>query len=83
MTDTSDFFDFGFTATEYDPTVLEEKENRLNDYKRAFELLYNDIEGLLDNLQKNPEKDYIYWPNRTEKVQEFRKRIQKYDPNKY
>ncbi len=25
---------------------------------------------LLVNLMKNPEKEYIYWPNRTEKIQE-------------
>jgi len=25
---------------------------------------------LLVNLMKNPEKEYIYWPNRTDKIQE-------------
>lgn len=25
---------------------------------------------LLVNLMKNPEKEYIYWPNRTEKIQD-------------
>ena len=29
------------------------------------------IQPLLNNLQKNPEKEYIYWPNRLEKVEEF------------
>ena len=33
--------------------------------------LYNMIQPLLNNLQKNPEKEYIYWPNRLEKVEEF------------
>jgi len=34
-------------------------------------MLYNGILPLLENLKKNPEKDYIYWPNRTGKVEEF------------
>jgi len=33
--------------------------------------LYNAILPLLSNLKANPEKDYIYWPNRTEKVEAF------------
>ena len=33
--------------------------------------MYNMIQPLLNNLQKNPEKDYIYWPNRMEKVEAF------------
>lgn len=28
------------------------------------------IMPLLVNLMKNPEKEYIYWPNRTEKIQD-------------
>ena len=30
---------------------------------------------LLNNLQKNPEKEYIYWPNRLDKVEEFRDKL--------
>lgn len=33
------------------------------------------IMPLLVNLMKNPEKEYIYWPNRTEKIQEQIDRI--------
>ena len=33
--------------------------------------LYNAILPLLSNLKKNPEKDYILWPNRVEKVEQF------------
>ena len=33
--------------------------------------LYNSILPLLSNLKANPEKDYIYWPKRTEKVEAF------------
>jgi len=74
-----DAFDFGFTAV--DESELEavqklsteassvaatsaEMEDKLNK-------LYNAILPLLSNLKANPEKDYIYWPNRTEKVEAF------------
>ena len=30
---------------------------------------------ILSNLKKNPEKDYIYWPKRTEKVEAFEELI--------
>jgi hypothetical protein len=75
----SDYFDFGFTAVdenelssvrelkssvETTATDAEEKGEKLNS-------LYNAILPLLGNLKKNPEKDYIYWPNRVAKVEEF------------
>jgi len=76
-------FDFGFTAV--DENELEavqklsteassvaatsaEMEDKLNK-------LYNAILPLLSNLKANPEKDYIYWPNRTEKVEAFEDHI--------
>jgi hypothetical protein len=39
--------------------------------------LYNAILPLLSNLKKNPEKDYIHWPNRTDKVEAFEDMISK------
>ncbi len=74
-----DQFDFGFTAVDENEleavqklsteasTVAasaEQNEEKLNS-------LYNAILPLLSNLKANPEKDYIYWPNRTEKVEAF------------
>jgi hypothetical protein len=74
-----DKFDFGFTAVDENEleavqklsteasTVAasaEQNEEKLNS-------LYNAILPLLSNLKANPEKDYIYWPNRTEKVEAF------------
>ena len=76
-------FDFGFTAvdeseleavqqittkassTEAEVKVLEDKLNNL----------YNAILTLLSNLKKNPEKEYILWPNRTEKIEAFEDHI--------
>ena len=45
---------------------LEAQERNL-----LLECFDNMIQPLLNNLQKNPEKDYIYWPNRLEKVEAF------------
>ena len=76
-------FDFGFTAvdeseleavqqistkassTEAEVKVLEDELNNL----------YNAILPLLSNLKKNPEKEYILWPNRTEKIEAFEDHI--------
>jgi len=68
-------FDFGFTAVDEDEleavqqakttvTQAEATSDKLNN-------LYNAILPLLSNLKANPEKDYIYWPNRVEKVEQF------------
>jgi hypothetical protein len=35
------------------------------------QLLYDAVVPLLNNLKANPEKDYIYWPNRYEKLDAF------------
>ena len=44
---------------------LEETDEKLNN-------LYNAIQPLLRNLCENPEKEYILWPNRVEKVSAFK-----------
>jgi len=74
----SDMFDFGFTAVNEDELEAVQKvsatatssEDRLNK-------LYNAITPLLNNLKQNPEKDYILWPNRLAKVEEFETYLQK------
>jgi len=73
----SDIFDFGFTAVEEDEleavqkvsVAAESTEDRLHN-------LYNAIIPLLNNLKQNPEKDYILWPNRLEKVEQFESHLQ-------
>ena len=72
-------FDFGFTAMDADEldavqTVKEEASTASEEaltLKEKCDTLYNMIQPLLNNLQKNPEKEYIYWPNRLDKVEEF------------
>lgn len=75
----SDFFDFGFTAVDENEleAVQQAAAQASTSSETATELedklnkLYNAILPLLTNLKKNPEKDYIYWPNRVEKVEAF------------
>ena len=72
-------FDFGFTAVDENEleavqsvkteastaaATSQELEDKLN-------RLYNSILPLLSNLKKNPEKEYILWPNRVEKIEQF------------
>jgi molecular chaperone GrpE (heat shock protein) len=78
-----DIFDFGFTAvSEDDLQVVESSRNQVEELqkekdeldKRA-ERLYNAILPLLDNLCKNPEKDYILWPDRQAKIEGFKQHL--------
>ncbi len=74
-------FDFGFTAvTEEELEVVKEaketavmKTAGLDRMQVKCDTLYNMIKPLLNNLAKNPEKDYIYWEGkvRLKKIEEF------------
>jgi hypothetical protein len=50
--------DFGFSFTNEDTLT----DNRVSEKLAQLEKL---ILPLLENLKKNPEKEYIHWPNRT------------------
>ena len=72
-------FDFGFTAVdEEDLQVVQDAQKAVGDTEveakttqEKLDKLYNAITPLLNNLKKNPEKEYILWPNRIEKVEQF------------
>lgn len=74
-----DFFDFGFSAVDeselesFQKATAEAKEasETASTYEDKLNKLYNTVIPLLSNLKKNPEKDYIYWPNRLQKLEEF------------
>lgn len=74
-----DIFDFGFTAVtedelasvEISKKIAEESTATAEQTEERLDKLYNAIMPLLSNLKKNPEKDYILWPNRLNKVEEF------------
>lgn len=80
-----DNFDFGFTAVDEEELeavqklteTLSSSNHSASDYEEKMNNLYNAILPLLSNLKKNPEKDYIHWPNRTDKVEEFEDMISK------
>jgi hypothetical protein len=76
----SDFdFDFGFTAVDENELdavqqiskVAEKSSQNFDQVQEKVDNLYNAMTPLLNNLKKNPEKEYILWPNRIEKVEEF------------
>ena len=74
-----DKFDFGFTAVDEDELEVVQKQSqklettsgKAEELEDKLNKLYNSILQLLSNLKANPEKDYIYWPKRTEKVEAF------------
>ena len=76
---TDDIFDFGFTAvTEEELDTVQQLTQKSSDTQETadavqnkIDKLYNAVVPLLNNLKKNPEKDYIHWPNRLDKVEQF------------
>ena len=75
----ADDFDFGFTAVdESELEAVKKTQDTANDAEQLatgtqakLDKLYNAITPLLNNLKKNPEKEYILWPNRIDKVEQF------------
>jgi hypothetical protein len=80
---TDDFFDFGFTAV--DENELEAVQKATQEVTQVastatttqdkLDRLYNAIIPLLTNLKKNPEKEYILWPDRLSKVEAFEDKL--------
>ena len=76
-------FEFGFTAVDetelkavQETTAkLETSDSESAELENKLNKLYNAILPLLSNLKMNPEKEYILWPNRVEKVEEFEELI--------
>jgi len=80
----SDLFDFGFTAVDEQELEAVQKASATatetaqtaEQLQEKLDKLYNAITPLLNNLKKNPEKEYILWPNRLAKVEEFETHLQ-------
>ena len=87
-----DIFDFGFTAVDENELEVVQKQQAKtaevgSEAARAAEKartsqdrldkLYNAVVPLLNNLKKNPEKEYILWPDRLSKVEAFETHLQK------
>lgn len=76
-----DDFDFGFTAVDENELEIAQQAAKVTNTAAATQAkldeLYNAIQPLLSNLKKNPEKEYILWPNRVEKVDQFEDKLRK------
>jgi hypothetical protein len=74
-------FDFGFTLVdENELDVAKEVAASTASASNAqdrLDKLFNAITPLLNNLKANPEKEYIKWPNRVDKVEAFEGHILK------
>lgn len=78
-------FDFGFTAVDEEElevvqSVSAQAEATLGDLEKMqqkLNTLRNAMEPLLKNLEANPEKAYIHWPDRPAKVKAFRAHLDK------
>lgn len=79
-----EIFDFGFTlVNEEELEAVQEAtakaatvESTAGEIEQRLDKLYNAIQPLLNNLKQNPEKEYILWPNRLEKIEQFETFIQ-------
>lgn len=77
-------FDFGFTAVdESELNIYQEAQQKVEETTEAvnatqdkIDTLYNAIQPLLNNLKANPEKEYILWPKRLEKIEQFETYLQ-------
>ncbi len=81
----NDVFDFGFTAVDEQEldvvqSVAAQASATLSDLEKMqakLNNLRNAVEPLLKNLEANPEKAYIHWPDRPAKVKAFRAHLDK------
>lgn len=79
-----DEFDFGFTLmTEDDLDVVQETKNTLSasqeeisEWQNKAQTMYRMIQPLLKNLASDDSKEYIYWPDRVQKIRQFQIKLQ-------
>ena len=84
-------FDFGFSIVDEDElsavtSVKAEVEAatdtskqwkaQADEWKAKTNAIYDAIIPLLNNLQANEDKEYIYWPNRSVKIDSFKLKLQ-------
>lgn len=82
-TDSVDEFDFGFSFADEDHEEIQNKlqkeysssQEQVEELQARVDLLYRSIIPFLDNLCKNPEKSTIHWPNRVEKIEQYKMRL--------
>lgn len=67
-------YDFGFSAVH--ESELESVQS-ISSLKEKVDSLYSAIQPLLGKLKQDAGREYIFWPNRAEKVEEFEKKLRK------
>ena len=76
----NELFDFGFTLVDESELEsaqrLESVESSVDEYQARLDQLYDAIQPLLANLKMSPDKEYILWPDRVEKIEKFETHIQ-------
>ena len=84
-----EYNDFGFTAMDADELASVDTKivETTTTAKAVIEKLDNFVRPLLENLAKDSDKDYIYWPNRldilTKKLKELDDIQKKYRINPF
>lgn len=81
----NDDFDFGFSVMTEDELEAVQQlasqksavEGDVAQLQAKIDKLYKMVIPLLNNLQKDPDKEYIYWPNRLVKIKEFKTLLDK------
>jgi len=80
-------YDFGFTAVDESELdayqQAQDAQNKLRaasgtaqELEERLNSLYNAFAPLINNLKKDPGRDYILWPNRLEKIEAFEDLLQ-------
>jgi|TARA_A200000159_G_C7331025_1_gene342928 hypothetical protein len=66
-----EYNDFGFTAMDADELASVDTKivEKTQTSKEVISQMDDFIRPLLENLMKDSDKDYIYWPNRSEMIQ--------------
>ena len=66
-----EYNDFGFTAMDADERAAVDTKivEKTTSAVEVIEQMDDFIRPLLENLMKDSDKDYIYWPNRAEMIQ--------------
>ena len=72
-----DEYDFGFSLVSEEELKKHEEHLTVQTQiiSNKLELIQSMIMPLLNNLKQDPEKEYIYWPNRKDKIDDFIKKL--------
>lgn len=75
--------DFGFSTVDteeilsYNQSEIDTLSSEKEDLHLRLDKMYNAIDKLLTNLSKNPQQELIKWPNRLERIAEFRLKLER------